>query len=85
MSAHVPQKSLLLLTAFPDRGAFLNTELAEPQQDLEKRLALELKFWLLFQSMPGGSQRAATVKNTFAWTRVALGSKIRFWGLEVRS
>lgn len=63
MSSHVPQKSLLLLTAFPDRGAFLNTELAEPQQDLEKRLALELRFRVLFQSMPGGSQRAATVKK----------------------
>lgn len=44
MSSHVPQKSLLLFPAFPDRGAFLNTQLAEPQQDLEKTLTLELKF-----------------------------------------
>lgn len=51
MGSHVPQESLLLLTAFPDGGAFLNAELAEPQQNLEKRLALELETWGLFQSM----------------------------------
>lgn len=59
VGSHVPQESLLLLTAFPDGSAFLNAELAEPQQDLEKRLALELEIWGLFQSMPGGSWRAA--------------------------
>jgi len=57
VSSHVPQKSLLLLTALPDRGAFLNTQLAQPQEDLQKTLALELKFRILFQNTPGGSQR----------------------------
>jgi len=42
VSSHVPQQSLLLLAALPDRGALLDTQLAEPEQDLEKRFALEL-------------------------------------------
>lgn len=84
MSSHVPQKPLLLLTAFPDWGTFLNAELAEPQQDLEKRLDLEPRFWVIFQSTSGGCYRSATLKNTSAWTRMALGNKITFWALKKR-
>lgn len=82
MSSHVPQKPLLLFTAFPDRGAFLNAELAEPQQDLEKRLDLEPRFWVIFQSTSGGCYRAATLENTPAWTRMALGNKITSWAFK---
>lgn len=34
---HVPQQPLLLLPALPAREAFLDAELAEPQQDLGKK------------------------------------------------
>lgn len=34
---HVPQQPLLLLPALPTREAFLDAQLAEPQQDLERK------------------------------------------------
>lgn len=55
MCSHVPQQSLLLLAALADRGALLDAQLAEPQQDLEKRFALEPGCFRMCHTAPGES------------------------------